>query len=235
MLGYCIAEGLFSLRLLQEDSTSTIQGLLQAMKLWNRATSSLSRLQPTPPPRPQAPVDENPFEESAGVTNEELVPPAELTTEKAPSSAISVVSQCCFDGLEWRIAQGSLSTLIALSDAFVARGSAREAEYFAQQAHDLASSLRLPVMMSRALTRLQDIHAWQRIIENVEDGLRNAAELLGSLPGADVANVSKVLGDLRLQEGQEMDAKASYQQAFSALAEFDRLITTVEIDMSSPR
>ena len=37
------------------------------------------------------------------------------------------------DGLEWRISEGLLSTMLALAQTYYMRGSAREAEYFSRQ------------------------------------------------------------------------------------------------------
>ncbi|KAK0449824.1 peptidase family C50-domain-containing protein [Desarmillaria tabescens] len=59
--------------------------------------------------------------------------------------------------LGWRISEGLMLTLFALCDGYAIQGSAREAEFFAQQAEDLAQALNAPAMMARALIRKAEL------------------------------------------------------------------------------
>jgi separase len=91
---------------------------------------TLSRLsQPSSKPT-KAADDSNPFE---------ATPPESSSASDARYSDYprSLGQKRLMDGMEWRMVEGLLSTLLMLTHAYFIRGSSREAEYFAQQTQDL--------------------------------------------------------------------------------------------------
>ncbi|EGO04017.1 hypothetical protein SERLA73DRAFT_84238 [Serpula lacrymans var. lacrymans S7.3] len=139
-----------------------------------------------------------------------------------------------FDGMEWRMAEGLLSTLFALIQAYFARGSAREAEYFAQQAHDMAESLNTQAMASRALARKGEIQLHQGQIDTGHESLLRAAELLADLEGTDAADIRRLRGDFSQISGEEKDPRQLYKEAATMIAELEKNFASLD-GSTSPR
>jgi separase len=201
----------------QEDIAASLEAMLQSLRLWNRAVDTLARLNPPP----SKPVEEdNPFDMGAmrnalpnGVSvdhAEQVVPPKVFP--RRPSMG----------GLEWRVSEGLLATLFALCEAYFTRGSAREAEYFAQQAYELAQSLNAPAMTGRALAKKGELQLHQRHLQEAHDTLMQAAELLQNLPGKDTADIQRLCGDYNQLSSQDKDAQQLYEEATRMLEELDQ-------------
>lgn len=195
--------------------------MLQSLRLWNRAMDTLARLAP-PAKSPEPSVSEsNPFEmtslkiallASGADTSKqaELAPPKKTFTRRAS-----------MNGLEWRICDGLLATLFALSRTYLTRGSAREAEYFSQQAQDLAESLNAPAMISRALAKKGEIQIHQGQLEDGYNSLIQATELLGDIPGIDAADIRRLRGYYHQLKATPQNASESYAHALEMLEEFE--------------
>ena len=147
----------------------------------------------------------------------ELTPPKK-TYNRQPS----------MDGLEWRISEGLLTTLFALSRAYFARGSPRESEYFAQQAQDLAESLNAPGMISRALTKKGEILLHQGELEDGYASVMRAAELLEDIPGIDAADARRLQGYYNQLKAMPQDAQKLYEDATRMLEELEKLFTGLD-------
>lgn len=132
------------------------------------------------------------------------------------------------DGLEWRIADGLFNTLFALSQAYFTRGSAREAEYFAQQAEMLAETLCVPAMVSRALVRKSEIQLHLGHLEDVDSNLVKANTLLKEMPGTDAAEVRRLKGDHCYRHRQDTDARGMYVEATAMLGELETVFDTLD-------
>ena len=74
--------------------------------------------------------------------------------------------------------QGLLCTLFDLVQAYFQQGFVRGAEYFIEQARDLASCLNSPAMLSRAIARKSELQLHQGDIQDAASSLIGAAELL---------------------------------------------------------
>ena len=111
------------------------------------------------------------------------------------------------DGLEWRISEGLLSTLFSLSRVYHLGGSAREAEYFAQQAADIAEELNLPAMVSRALAKKGGVQLQMGKLEEAHTNLARAEELLRGVPGIDTADVWRLKVDYQQRTTQQENAQ----------------------------
>lgn len=195
--------------------------MLQSLRLWNRAIDTLTRLNPSSDVPPKTTDESNPFQVSSLTDvlpteqptgpSKELSPPKKTFTRR-PSS----------DGLEWRISEGLLSTLFSLSQAYLNRGSVREAEYFAQQAQDLAESLNAPTMVSRALARKGEIQLYQGHFEVSLESLVKAGELLENTPGIDNVDIRRLRGIYNERMAQHMDANELYEETLNMIEEFDQ-------------
>ncbi|KAF8212071.1 peptidase family C50-domain-containing protein [Mycena galopus ATCC 62051] len=138
-------------------------------------------------------------------------------------------------GLEWRVSEGLLATLFALCEAYFTRGSAREAEYFAQQAYELAQSLNAPAMAGRALAKKGELHLHQKHLQEAHDTLMQAATLLQNLPGKDTADIQRLCGDYNQLSSQEKDAQQLYEEATKMLEELDQTFGVFDVISSTPR
>jgi separase len=124
--------------------------------------------------------------------------------------------------------EGLLSTLLTLTQAYFTRGSSREAEYFAQQALDLAESVNAPTMVARALMRKGEIQLCQRQLDAGRDSLSKAAELLQDLPGVDAADMRRLKGDWNRLNEQDQDARDLYEEASAKLVEVETMLASIE-------
>jgi separase len=193
--------------------------MLQSLRLWNRAVDALSRLNsPTPPSKPT--TESNPFEVPS--TKDPFNSGrSESSRSDQPPNRVSNGSRLV-DNLEMRVAQGLLDTLFALCDAYFARGSAREAEYFAQQAHDFAGSLKALVMVGRALARKGEVLLHQAQLQEGNSTIMQAAEALQDIPSTDSADVWRLRGDYSQLCAQRAHAQKLYSEATGMLEELDR-------------
>ncbi|KAJ6502399.1 cysteine peptidase C50 [Mycena sanguinolenta] len=214
----------------REDITASLEAMLQSLRLWNRAVDTLARLNP---PASKPVEKDNPFDMTevrnalpngdSARQSEQAIPPKVLP--RRPSMG----------GLEWRVSEGLLATLFALCEAYFTRGSAREAEYFAQQAYELAQSLNAPAMAGGALAKKGELQLHQRHLQDAHDTLMQAAVLLQNLPGKDTADIQRLCGDYNQLSSQEKDAQQLYEEAARILEELDRTFGIFDGIPSSPR
>ncbi len=196
---------------------------MQALRLWNRAIDTISRLQPS---APKQPAEDNPFE---------IVPQqAEDSTTKNAIQETRVLSpraeraQVLLDPAGWRLAEGLLSTLLLLSQAYAARGSAREAEFFTQQTKDLAQSLHAPVMISRALAQQGELQIQLGQLPEGHASLVQAAELVMHLKGPDAAEARRLLGQYSKLSADSKGAKQLFEEAAALLDELGSVFASLE-------
>ena len=205
----------------QDDPTSSIEGLLQALRLWNRAIDTISRLQP---PAPKEAVDDNPFEVKPKQTDDSK-PANQETRVLSPHASQAHVFM---DSSSWRMAEGLLSTLLALSQAYAARGSAREADFFTQQTKELAEALHAPVMVSRALTQHGELQIQLGQLQEGHNALIAAAELVMHLKGPDAAEVQRLLGRYSQLSADAKGAQQLFEEATSLLDELGNMFAGLD-------
>lgn len=196
-----------SLIMLQDDTATYLDGLLQSLRQWNRAFDALSRLQP-PSSKPKPYDETDPFTDPvASQTSEETL----SNPGKKEFSRREAMNE-----LGWRISEGLILTLFALCDGYAMQGSAREAEFFAQQAEDLAQSLNAPAMMARALIRKAELQLHQEKLEEGQESLAAALQLICDDSGVDLADVHRLRGQF------SEDADVDYQVAAGILEQLDK-------------
>ncbi|TBU57165.1 peptidase family C50-domain-containing protein [Dichomitus squalens] len=206
----------------RDDPTSSIEGLMQALRLWNRAIDTLSRLQPSTPTK--QPAEENPFEvtskqpEDSGPSSQET----RILSPRASKAHVFV------DSCGWRLAEGLLSTLLSLSQAYAARGSAREAEFFVQQTKDLAESLHAPVMISRALAQHGELQIQLGQLQEGHQSLMRAAELVMHLKGPDAAEIRRLQGRYNQLSADSKGARQLFEEATTLLDELGSMFSALD-------
>lgn len=199
--------------------------MLQSLRLWNRAVDALSRLTSPPPSKPAQ--ESNPFQVTS--TRDPFLSEGSQSSHSEPPSNKPNVNRMSIDNLEMRIAQGLMDTLFILCDVYFARGSAREAEYFAQQAHDFAESLNALAMVGRALARKGEVRLHQRLLTEGKDFIMHAAEMLPDVHNADSADVRRLKGDYSQLCAEHTHAQELYTEARGMLEELDKHFGTFDV------
>ncbi|EPQ52368.1 hypothetical protein GLOTRDRAFT_80657 [Gloeophyllum trabeum ATCC 11539] len=189
----------------RDEPSASTKGLLQALRLWNRALDSLARLRPSKP------------------------------DSKKTSDPSMPCQQPYRDGLEWRVANGLLSTLFGLAQAYFSRGSAREAEYFIEQAFDLAHSLNAPAAVARALARKAEIQLRLWRFEESHGILGEALKSLPNVLGPDVADVLRLKGDYHRLTANVKDAQRLYDDAAALLDQLESMLTGLDGPLAEGR
>ncbi|KAJ7741576.1 cysteine peptidase C50 [Mycena maculata] len=208
----------------REDIAASLESLLQSLRLWNRAVDTLARLNP---PASKPVEEDNPFNMSSV---QSALPDGKNVDHAEQSTSPRVFPRrSSMGGLEWRVSEGLLATLFALCEAYSTRGSAREAEYFAQQAFDLAQSLNAPALAGRALAKKGELQLHQGLLKDAHDSFMQAAKLLQNLPGMDTADIQRLCGDYNQMSSQDKDAQQLYEEATKMLEELDQTFGILEI------
>lgn len=199
---------------------ASLEGLLQSLRLWNRAADTLIRLNPASRSQTTTTDESDPFGMSnlkeallSGGTSKDL--------EDKPTLTKNSNRRLTTDGLEWRISEGLLSTLFSLSRVYHLGGSAREAEYFAQQAADIAEELNLPAMVSRALAKKGEVQLQMGKLEDAHANLTRAEELLCGMPGIDTADVRRLKADYQQRTMQQESVEQEFSGTVIMLEELD--------------
>jgi separase len=205
----------------QNNVVGALECTLQSLRLWNRAVDTLSRLSQSSSKPSKATDDSNPFE---------ATPPESSSASNARYNdhPRSLGQKRLMDGIEWRMVEGLLSTLLTLTHAYFTRGSSREAEYFAQQTQDVAESINAPAMVARALMRKGEIQLYQRQLGAGRGSLAKAAELLHDLSGVDAADMRRLNGDWNRSNEQAQDARDLYEEASAMLGELEGMLASFD-------
>ncbi|KAL0960162.1 hypothetical protein HGRIS_011797 [Hohenbuehelia grisea] len=215
------AEVFAAIQYAKGDIAMSLNGLLQSLRLWNRAMDSLTRLAPSQPST-RASEEDNPFEapQPTGLSPHDQ---AKAASVEAPKPRPSFARRAVMNGLEWHICEGLLTTLFTLSRAYFFRGSPREAQYFAEQAQDLASATNAPAMLSQALARIGQIQVCRGQLEEGHESLVKAGAILDAMQSTENANVDRLRADCSRRNAQLQDAQALYEHARVTIEELEKM------------
>ncbi|KAI0029237.1 peptidase family C50-domain-containing protein [Vararia minispora EC-137] len=204
-------------QIVKNNPAVALEAMLQSLRLWNRALTSIERFDVPA----SAPTESNPFNtpgnESAGPEKPDGLIATRLRQPRA-----------AFKGLEWRIALGLLETLLSLSELYFSRGSPREAEYFAEQAAELAGSINGPAMLGCALARKGEIQLRMGQLQEAYKTLVKAADALGNREGPDLADVHRLYADLHTRDMKDEDAQKLCSEATAMLEDLGRRLSAVD-------
>ena len=187
-----------------------MKALLQALRVLNRAAESLARLNPEPK---KGSNDVDPFAMS------EIKESLQSTQSSGSSTTAAKTrrTRVPLDGLEWRISNALLETQLSLAQTYAVRGSAREAEYFQEQAEELARVLGSSALLIRSLILKAELkmalgcpHDANSVLEEVMELSRNAGYL-------NEADIHRSIGDHLVASSMEADADSEFKQAAETL------------------
>ncbi|KAJ3998053.1 cysteine peptidase C50 [Lentinula boryana] len=228
--------------------SGSLDGLLKALRLWNRAFESLARLQP-PSPKPSTETEEsNPFNTSslknALPTPTSGAPLYPTSSQSGPSSASRRIGdflqrRVFSTGLEWRVGQGLLNALFSLFHAYLERGSPREAQYFAEQAKELAGSMNAPAGICHAMVKSVEVQVFQGLLEEGSGQLEEVEQYVNSGDDrdihADLAELFRLKGDLEQRDSMTVDAQKYYQGAMKVIESVDQNFKSLDGVEFGPR
>lgn len=196
-----------------------LKGFLQALRLLNRAVESLARM--------NQPSTSNQREETDPFAMSDL---KEALPPTPPAGSHNFTSgQTSLDGLEWRIGDALMHTMLLISRLYYKRGLAREAEYFAQQVGDLAKSLRSPGMMSRALASKGEVQLMLGQLKDAQETLSDAAALVDNVLGVDAAETRRLQGDHFLLAELTTDAQTMYSDAIRIIGDAGSALVSADV------
>lgn len=221
------------LSLFQNNISGSLDGLLQALRLWNRGFESLGRLQPpTSKSQSAGTVEHNPFETTSlkdalptltPNTPQSVVSPTEPSS-RGPGSFTQ--RRILSTGLEWRVGEGLLNTLFSLSRVYLERGSPREAQYFAEQAKDLAEALNAPAGMCLALMKNGEVKLCQGLLAEGSEQLEEIEKWVNTCADgylhSNLADLYRLQGDLEQRGSMLADAQKHYRDAIAVIERVDQ-------------
>ncbi|KDQ13324.1 hypothetical protein BOTBODRAFT_133563 [Botryobasidium botryosum FD-172 SS1] len=214
-----------TIQLSKDDPTAALTGLMQSLRLWNRAVDNLSRMV-TPKTPVAKPAESNPFEVAPSTTPNEPIP--EKASPRFPERSM-------VDGVQWRLAQGLINVIFALAKTYFTRGSARESEFFVQQVKELAESLNAPAVSSRALARLGELQIYHGKLDEGRQMLEQAAQLIQELPVPEAADIHRLRGYCNQIMEETDDARQEYSSASTLLSQLESLLKELETVISRRR
>lgn len=183
----------------QGDICTSLEGSLQALRLWNRAIDTMSRLRPS---GLTTNTDTDPFDMSSLNETLPVSGPAASGEERRKPRLLSD-RQPLISELEWRISEGLLFTMLFLTEVYFSKGSPREAEYFARQIADLAENLNSPAMVSRAVAKLSEIQLYMARLQDARINLTRAGKLLQGMPGLDAVDIFRLKVEYSIRTKEE--------------------------------
>ncbi|KAJ2921923.1 hypothetical protein H1R20_g15170, partial [Candolleomyces eurysporus] len=195
----------------RDDGTLALTSLLQSHRLWTRAIDTMSRLSRSSSKAAPDTSNQNPFDSSNTEDASSSATPADGNTQ--PQAKIRAPYRSSTE-LQWRLVEGLIGVLFTLADTYLTRGSPREAEYFLKQVQTLGESTQLPIVESRALTRMVEVQLGLGHLEDAVTLLEEAASKLGEWTALDNVALQRLLS--RYNERAE-DLEAATDLAIKAL------------------
>ena len=210
----------------QDDPVASISAMLQSLRLWNRAFDNLCRLTPSSLSSKKGYQEaDNPFLTTSNSGKRNARSAANAAQCSVPNPH---VKSHALSGIWWRIADGLMNTLFSLTQAYIARGSPREAEFFAQQAKDLSSAMSMPAMTSRALARLGEIYLHLGELNESHTYLTEAATLIPNAAGPDGAEIRRLHAEYNRLKENKKEAQHLYNEAIAMLEELEQQFVSVD-------
>ncbi|GEM07555.1 cysteine-type endopeptidase, separase [Rhodotorula toruloides] len=188
---------------------------IQAMRLATRAVNNIARLAPSPKSAASFPPQST-F----------MAPPTDHVTPLADApplnerKTVTTIPVGFHAGLSWQLLELLLNAIERVALVHFVRGTPKSADFFAQQAIELAEDVGSANTMARALLLRADVRLqWGKQDEAAAD-LDQVARLLRSSSTPEAAEVLRLQGDLRLRENMRREAQGMYLKAHSVLETF---------------
>ena len=210
----------------QDDPTGSLTGLLQAIRLWHRAVSTLSHLSSRESPASGTSALSNPFDVSSD--SGKASPTKDENHSSTSSSVILHHARAFTNGLEWQIAEGMFETTLSLASVYLRRGSVREAEYFIREAEQLTNSMNAPALLCRALAMKIQVQLQLRQLDTALTTLHAASNTLNDITSPNAAELLRLHGEHSELLLQDRNAQLEYTEALKMLEELDQMFSGLD-------
>ncbi|GJN89037.1 hypothetical protein Rhopal_002011-T1 [Rhodotorula paludigena] len=195
------------------ELSRSIAPAMQAMRLGTRALNNVSRLASAPSASPLPPDSTFSARPTDHVTP--LADAAPINERKG-----TVLPGGAHAGLSWQLAELLLDAILRVASLHFVRGTPKSADFFAQQALDLAEDLASPRQMARALSLRADVRMHWGKMQDASGDLDRATALLGSANCAEAAELQRLQADLHHRASMQLEAFQLYLAAQSSLDTF---------------
>ncbi|GAA6027635.1 hypothetical protein JCM8097_007957 [Rhodosporidiobolus ruineniae] len=187
---------------------------MQAIRLGTRALNNISRLAPAPPKSTS--TDDSAFQ-APKMDHVTALADAAPIGEKKSSATLAGGAHA---GLSWQLAEALLDSTLRVATLHFLRGTPKSAEFYAQQALDLAEDLGSSRMMARALALRTDVRLhWGRIGQAAED-LDVLDALVAKTTSPEATEARRLQADLHTRANLHSDAYQLYLDAQKSLELF---------------
>ncbi|GAA5956273.1 hypothetical protein JCM8115_001674 [Rhodotorula mucilaginosa] len=195
------------------ELSSCLGPALQSMRLASRAVQNITRISPKPSSRRG---DGEVFTAPAADKN---APLADAAPESPRPSRASFASDS-HSSLYWTLAQDLVVQTLRVAHLHYVRGTPKSADFFAQQAYDLAEDLGSLGSMAKALvSRAETAQRWGRT-DSVTDHLNRLKTEFSTLEGPTRGAILQVLAEAALACRENDRADVLFAQAQDALDDF---------------
>ncbi|GAA5821500.1 hypothetical protein JCM3770_000600 [Rhodotorula araucariae] len=196
------------------ELSRSIAPAAQAMRLGTRALNNIARLAQAP--ASTASQGDSTFTAAPTDYKTALADAAPINQRKSGTTLPGGVHA----GLSWQLAEGLLDGIIRVAALHFVRGTPKSADFFAQQALDLAEDLGAPRQMARALSMQADVRLHWGKLDEAAAGLEQVEELLGSTVCPEAAELRRLQADLHHRASLQQEALQFYLAAQNALDAF---------------
>ncbi|KAM0746055.1 hypothetical protein T439DRAFT_384325 [Meredithblackwellia eburnea MCA 4105] len=221
------AAGVFSLMIQRKgELVRSLGPALQAMRLWGRAVQNISRL--APPSSPSANKSHTSSSAVDSFTSTPPVNPREPLPE-FPTVARKRVQpakvQWPSTGLAWQLSENLILSFLRVGYLYTLRGTAKSAEYYADQALSIAEDICSPRLCVRALALRVEVHLHVGNLAGAEKDLAMMDTLLdSSMSSAEAIESRRLRADLHYRR---IAGKEAYQGYVDAQAKLDDFVAAV--------
>ncbi|GAA5830726.1 hypothetical protein JCM11251_001054 [Rhodosporidiobolus azoricus] len=200
---------------------------MQAMRLGTRALNNISRLAPAP--LKDSSTTGSTFNAPPPDHKTPLADAAPINHRKASSTALPGGAVA---GLSWQLAEALFDSTLRVASLHFTRGTPKSAEFYAQQALDLAEDLGSARCMARALALRADVRMHWTRLEEAEADLSRLDVLVGSASCPEATDARRLRADLHVRASMHTEAYQLYLDAQHSLEAF--VSRTTEVDGHSP-
>ncbi|GAA5945755.1 hypothetical protein JCM3775_005840 [Rhodotorula graminis] len=213
-----LASSVCSLILQRKGELSrSVAPAMQAMRLGTRALNNMSRLAPAP------------VAGAASTDSTFSAPPVDHKTALADAAPINkrksgtTLPGGAHAGLSWQLSEGLLDATVRVAKVHFVRGTPKSADFFAQQALNLAEDLASSRQMARALSVQVDVRLHREQLDEAAVKLERIEELLGSTTCPEMAEFRRLQADLHQRAQLQQEA---FQFCLAAQSSLDAFISS---------
>ncbi|GAA5849620.1 hypothetical protein JCM8547_000513 [Rhodosporidiobolus lusitaniae] len=187
---------------------------MQAMRVGTRALNNISRLAPVPTKTSSAATESafeaRPIDHVTALADAPPINQRKSTTLPGGAQA----------GLSWQLAESLLDATLRVASLHFLRGTPKSADFYAQQALDLAEDLGSSRMMARALAVRADVRLHWGKFEEADADLDRMVRLVGTASCPEATEARRLRADLHFRASMNPEAYKLYLDAQETLETF---------------